>query len=51
MKEEFEIKNDFLKCHEWEQIQRSKLWREAEIQIARELIADNLIKNYLILDP
>jgi len=46
MKEEHGITGNYLKCYEWEQIQNSELWRKAEIQITRELIAYKLMKKY-----
>ena len=50
MKNEHGITGRYLKCYEWEQIQNSELWRKAEIQITRELIADKLMKKYKNLE-
>jgi len=50
LSEEHEIKENYLKCYEWEHIQNSELWRKAEIQIARELIAYKLINKFNICD-
>lgn len=47
MEAEHNINNKFFNCYEWEKIQNTELWNKAEIQIARELIADKLIKKYL----
>lgn len=44
MYEEHGISIDFLKCHEWEQIQNNKAWIKAQIQIVREFVADKLLK-------
>lgn len=44
MKCEHGITGNYLKCYEWEQIQNSELWKKAETQITRELIADKLMK-------
>ena len=46
MKNEHGITGNYLKCYEWEQIQNSELWKKAEIQITRELIADKLMKKF-----
>lgn len=48
LKEEHGIKSSDLSCYEWEHLQDTKLWKRAEIQIAREIIADKMIKHYFI---
>lgn len=46
LKEEHSITSNYFKCYEWIQIQNTKTWIKAQIQIARELIADKLLKKY-----
>ena len=50
MREEYGIKDSFLNCYEWENLQNTSLWYGAEIQIARELIADKVKKNLKLLN-
>ncbi len=46
LKEEHGITNSYINSYKWEQIQNSKTWIKAQIQIAREIIADKLLKKY-----
>lgn len=50
MREEYGIKDNYLNCNEWEYVQSTNLWKKAEIQVAREIIADSLINKCKILD-
>lgn len=45
LKDEHDIYSDFLKGFEWEQIQGTSKWNDAEIQIARELIAEKKLNS------
>lgn len=48
MKEEHGIKSSDLKCYEWAYLQETEIWRRTEVQVAREIIADQMIKHYFI---
>ncbi|MCK4381483.1 MAG: hypothetical protein KAW51_10125 [Candidatus Lokiarchaeota archaeon] len=43
LKEEHDITDYFLKSNEWEQIQNSDTWIKAQVEIAREFVADKLL--------
>lgn len=50
MREEYGIKDNYLDCDEWEYVQNTNLWKNAEIQVAREIVADLLSNKCEILD-
>lgn len=43
LKEEHDITDYFLKSNEWGQIQNSDTWIKAQVEIAREFVADKLL--------
>ncbi|MBN1214678.1 MAG: hypothetical protein JXA99_04475 [Candidatus Lokiarchaeota archaeon] len=43
LKEKYDINSTFLNENEWIYIQNTNIWNEAEIQTARELIAEKLL--------
>lgn len=51
LKERHGINSSYFNCYEWEQIQNTKRWKKAEIQIARELVADRLLSYFNLSRP
>jgi len=43
LKEEHCIISDNFSESQWEQLQNTELWRKAEIQVSREIIANKLL--------
>ncbi len=41
---QYDISDSYMSFYEWEYVQRSDLWKRAEEQVARELIADKILK-------
>lgn len=46
LREEHDLNSRYLTDYEWEKIHYTETWRKAQIQIAREFIAEKLLEKY-----
>ncbi len=44
MSGQYDVSDNYMSFYEWEYVQKSDLWKSAEVQVARELIADYILK-------